>query len=518
MSEIKPSQGDAIHDKAMPNQPSSAPRDQTLSLDELSQQPTSMVSNQDISSQQFPAKAPPQGENSLLRLAVVGHTNTGKTSLLRTLLEDRHFGEVKDSAGTTRHVEGARIRVNGQALIELFDTPGLEDGIGLLDYLEQLAQYAGRRLDGPESIRVFLESPESQRRFEQEARVLTKLLACDAGLYVVDIRDPVLSKHKDELAILARCGKPLVAILNFIHSEHNYLSQWRDALARLGLYMSIEFDTVAPALDGQEQLYQKLALVLDSYAPQLSALSADIKQQRSLRRTIGFNMVAELLIDVAAFKIASQTDEQSMQQQWAVLQDKVRQREQACINSLLTHYRFAAQDYPGQSLPIQGERWGMDLFHPDALLDMGIHVGKGFAAGAMAGAAVDVFTAGLSLGTAALLGGIVGSVWQGADKFGKRLMGRIQGYQELSVDDGVLRLLALRGLQLLDALERRGHAAQHAIQLSDSHIKQLQEGDLPEEIGLARRHPEWSSLSEDYERDRERDMAIKSLAQQLREQ
>lgn len=518
MSEIKPSQGDAIHDKAMPNQPSSAPRDQTLSLDELSQQPTSMVSNQDISSQQFPAKAPPQGENSLLRLAVVGHTNTGKTSLLRTLLEDRHFGEVKDSAGTTRHVEGARIRVNGQALIELFDTPGLEDGIGLLDYLEQLAQYAGRRLDGPESIRVFLESPESQRRFEQEARVLTKLLACDAGLYVVDIRDPVLSKHKDELAILARCGKPLVAILNFIHSEHNYLSQWRDALARLGLHMSIEFDTVAPALDGQEQLYQKLALVLDSYAPQLSALSADIKQQRSLRRTIGFNMVAELLIDVAAFKIASQTDEQSMQQQWAVLQDKVRQREQACINSLLTHYRFAAQDYPGQSLPIQGERWGMDLFHPDALLDMGIHVGKGFAAGAMAGAAVDVFTAGLSLGTAALLGGIVGSVWQGADKFGKRLMGRIQGYQELSVDDGVLRLLALRGLQLLDALERRGHAAQHAIQLSDSHIKQLQEGDLPEEIGLARRHPEWSSLSEDYEHERERDMAIKSLAQQLREQ
>ena len=192
-------------------------------------------------------------------------------------------------------------------------------------------------------------------------------------------------------ALLARCGKPLVAILNFIHSEHNYLSQWRDALARLGLHMSIEFDTVAPALDGQEQLYQKLALVLDSYAPQLSALSADIKQQRSLRRTIGFNMVAELLIDVAAFKIASQTDEQSMQQQWAVLQDKVRQREQACINSLLTHYRFAAQDYPGQSLPIQGERWGMDLFHPDALLDMGIHVGKGFAAGIPLTATVTAF-------------------------------------------------------------------------------------------------------------------------------
>lgn len=457
-------------------------------------------------------------QQQLLRLAVVGHTNTGKTSLLRTLLEDRHFGEVKDSAGTTRHVEGARIRVNGQPLIELFDTPGLEDGIGLLDYLDQLEQHSGRRLDGPESIRLFLDSPESQRRFEQEARVLNKLLDCDAGLYVVDIRDPVLSKHKDELAILARCGKPLVAILNFIHSEHNYLSDWRGALARLGLHMSIEFDTVAPALDGQEQLYQKLALVMDQFASQLTALSADIKQQRSLRRTIAFNILAELVIDVAAYKITSQTDEHSMQQQWAVLQDKIRKREQEGINSLLTHYRFAAQDYPGQTLPIKGERWGMDLFNPDALLDMGIHVGKGFAAGAMAGAAVDVFTAGLSLGAAALLGGIVGSVWQGADKFGKRIMGRLQGYHELSVDDGVIRLLMLRGLQLIDALERRGHAAQHAIQLSDSYIKQLREGDLPEEIAQARRHPEWSSFADDYERDSERDAAIKSLAQQLRNQ
>lgn len=455
--------------------------------------------------------------DQLLRLAVVGHTNTGKTSLLRTLLEDRHFGEVRDSAGTTRHVEGARIRVNGKALIELFDTPGLEDGIGLLDYLDQIEQYSGRRLDGPESIRLFLDSPESQRRFEQEARVLNKLLNCEAGLYVVDIRDPVLSKHKDELAILARCGKPLVAVLNFIHSETNYLHQWRGALARLGLHMSIEFDTVAPALDGHQQLYQKLALVLDQYAQPLSTLSADIKQQRLLRRTVAFNIVAELLIDVAAFKISSLTDEDSMQEQWAILQEKVRQREQQCIHSLLTHYRFAAQDYPGQALPINGERWGMDLFHPDALLDMGIHVGKGFAAGAMAGAAVDVFTAGLSLGAAALLGGIVGSVWQGADKFGKRIMGRLQGYHELSVDDAVLRLLGLRNLQLLDALERRGHAAQQAIQLSECSVKQLKEGDLPDEVAQARRHPDWSSLSEENQRDHQREQAIKSLALKLRQ-
>ncbi|WP_071059175.1 DUF3482 domain-containing protein [Pelistega sp. MC2] len=453
--------------------------------------------------------------NQLLRLAIVGHTNTGKTSLLRTLLEDRSFGEVKNAAGTTRHVEGARIQVHGQGLIELYDTPGLEDGIGLHDYLDQLAQHYGSRVDGPESITQFLDSPESTKRFEQEARVLRKLLDCDAGLYVVDIRDPVLAKHKDELAILAQCGKPLIAILNFIHSENNYLEEWRTTLARLGLHMSIEFDTVAPAIDGKEQLYQKLALVLDKHSAALIGLAEDIKQQRSLRRTVAFNMLAELLIDVASLKVTSQTDEHSVSTQWAAIQDKIRQRENKFISNLLTHYRFSVQDYPNQSLPIEGERWGMDLFSPDAMADMGIHLSKGFAAGAMAGAAIDVLTAGLSLGTAALLGGIVGSVWQGADKLGKRIMGRIQGYHELSVDDAVIRLLAIRGLQLIDALEHRGHAAQDIITLNESSVKQLQEGDLPEQIRQARYNPEWSTMGENYERESARDVAIHGLAQYL---
>lgn len=452
---------------------------------------------------------------NILRLAVVGHTNTGKTSLLRTLLEDCSFGEIQNAPGTTRHVEGARIQVNAQSSIELYDTPGLEDGIGLHDYLDQLSQFQQQRLDGPDSILNFLDSPESKGRFEQEARVLRQLLNCDAGLYVVDIRDPILAKHKDELAILARCGKPLVAILNFIHSENNYLSDWRDTLSRLSIHMSIEFDTVAPAIDGKAQLYQKLALVLDKHSTALTDLAENIKQQRQLRKTMAMNILAELLIDVASLKVSSQTDEQSMQIQWATIQERIRQRESKFIKDILKHYRFSEQDYPGQNLPIEGERWGMDLFHPDALMDMGVHVGKGFAAGAMAGATIDVFTGGLSLGTAALIGGVVGSVWQSVDKLGKRILGKIQGFEELSVDDAVIRLLGLRGLQLIDALEHRGHAAQEVINLSKSTITQWQEGKLPEEINQARANPTWSSIGDDFENESDRNKAIKALAKTL---
>ena len=66
-----------------------------------------------------------------LTLAVVGHTNVGKTSLLRTLTRDVGFGEVSHRPSTTRHVEGARLSVDGEPLLELYDTPGLEDAIAL---------------------------------------------------------------------------------------------------------------------------------------------------------------------------------------------------------------------------------------------------------------------------------------------------------------------------------------------------------------------------------------------------
>ena len=52
-----------------------------------------------------------------LSLAVVGHTNTGKTSLLRTLLRDSTFGEVKNAPSTTRHVEEALINDGDDSLV-----------------------------------------------------------------------------------------------------------------------------------------------------------------------------------------------------------------------------------------------------------------------------------------------------------------------------------------------------------------------------------------------------------------
>jgi len=471
-----------------------------------------------------------------LRLAVVGHTNTGKTSLLRTLTRDPGFGQVQDSPGTTRQVEGARLLIEGMSAVELYDTPGMEDGIALRDYLDRLSE-PGERIDGPERIRRFLDSPESQRRFEQEARVLRKLLDCDAGLYVVDVRDPVLGKHKDELAILADCGHPLLPVLNFTHAPRQRLADWREALARLGLHAMVEFDTVAPALDGEAQLYDKLALLMDGYASLLGDLKRDIARQRTQRHDDAVRLVAEMLIDIAALRLLSEPDEPAVKEATRKLREQVRARENACVQALLKRYNFNRRDFSEHALPLEGERWGMDLFHPQALKDFGIHVGKGMAAGAMAGATLDVFTAGLSLGAATMLGAAVGGLWQGADKLGKRVLGRLQGYREITASDAVIRLLAIRQMSLIDALEQRGHAAQEPIVLdvlagdgeasgaaapasaeqeeTRKRREALRTRDLPDPLLEARSQPRWSSLAEDFENTPRRRHALKVLAAYL---
>ncbi|MCY1336106.1 small GTP-binding protein domain protein [compost metagenome] len=450
-----------------------------------------------------------------LKLAVVGHTNVGKTSLLRTLLRDRDFGEVSHRPSTTRHVEGARLSVDGEPLLELYDTPGLEDAIALLDHLERLER-PGERMDGPARLARFLDGSEARQRFEQEAKVLRQLLASDAGLYVIDAREPVLAKYRDELAVLAMCGRPLLPVLNFVASEGHREADWREALARLGLHALVRFDSVAPPLDGEQRLYDSLALLLERARPQLQRLVDDHQTQRRLRLEAGSRLIAELLLDVAACRRSVPAQEEALRAATESLRQQVRQREQRCVEALLRLYAFSREDAAAGELPLLGGRWGDDLFNPETLKQLGVRLGGGMAAGAAAGAGVDLLVGGLTLGAAAALGALAGGAWQTVGHYGERLLGKLKGQRELTVDDAILRLLALRQRKLLAALDARGHAAFEAIRVDTPEEKQWREGKLPAVLAKARAHPEWSSLNPGAELEQaERQGWVASLAKGL---
>lgn len=433
----------------------------------------------------------------VLKVAVVGHTNAGKTSLLRTLTRDETFGEVSASPGTTRHVEGAVLLVGDKPCVELYDTPGLEDSINLLEHLDRLRRE--RSTPWFDVIAAFLDSAEARSRFEQESKALRQFLHSDVALYVIDARDRVLGKHRDELEILVRCARPVVPVLNFVAAPDAEVAAWREQLSKLSMHAVAEFDTVVLNEHAEQRLFEKMLTLLDPFRPTLEALIADRKRQRAMLVRDSAELVADLLIDVAAFTVTVASGDAPVRKALASTHDAVRGREQQCVDALLELFRFRADDYEAEAVPVEDGHLGLDLFNPASLKRFGIRAGSGAAAGAAAGLAVDVMTGGLSLGAAAALGATVGALWGSFDTHGRRIAHALRGYTELRVKETTLRLLALRQLDLVHALLRRGHAAQDRIRLdaaADWSRRDWVEGDLPSVLLEARAHPEWSRLGD----------------------
>ncbi|OCG27019.1 hypothetical protein A9G11_00420 [Gilliamella sp. wkB108] len=447
-----------------------------------------------------------------LKLAVVGHTNVGKTSLLRTLIRNSDFGTVLDKPGTTRHVESITLPLAQQKSIIFYDTPGLEDSLALYDYINQLT-LSKSKLDGIDKLTIFLQSPEAENVFNQEAKVIKQLINSDAGIYVIDVREPVLDKYHDELAILASSDKPMLAVLNFTAQEGENEKNWKRLLSRVGIHAIIHFDAVFPPVDGEERLYQSLALLIEPAKAILDEWLTKITELREYRNHTANLIIAETLVDVTAYyEMAKPDDKQAITD----MQNNVRKREQKAINELLRLYQFNFAQESEESLPLIEGRYKSDLFNVDALKMMGVHLTKGFVSGATIGASIDLATGGISLGSAALIGAAVGSLMQTAKHYGSRMRYRLSGYSKLSVDDVVICFLSLRLMCLKESLNHRSHANTSPIRLSKLDKNKWQTGVLPKSLKVARRYSQWSTLNKGTKRhDKKRQSAIREVAEQL---
>lgn len=417
-----------------------------------------------------------------LSLAVVGHTNTGKTSLLRTLLRDSTFGEVKNAPSTTRHVEEALINDGDDSLVYLYDTPGLEDAGGVLDWLET---HTSARDDGIERIQQFLNNHEAHHEFNQEAKVLRQVIQSDMAMYVIDAREPVLNKYKDELTILSWCAKPIMPVFNFTQNQD--LTAWTNMLARRNLHVYAGFDTVAFDFEGEIRLWDNLATML----PKRDILDRLINMRRREWQRLDTEArreIADFLLDAAAFtqEIAENDDPAPTLE---VMQSEIRQLERQMQQRLFTLYRFY-HDEVGSDSTWMPKAFKQDPFDSELLKHYGIRTGTGATAGALIGLGLDIATLGGSLGLGTAIGGLLGGILPNAQD----ITDKINGRQTLHIDPETLTLLAARALDLLHVLQTRGHAAQSHIELKERKAP-WNAAKLPSELNKARSNRKWSSLN-----------------------
>ncbi len=439
-----------------------------------------------------------------LKLAVVGHTNTGKTSILRTLLRDMYFGEVKNEAATTRHVEQALLSDSqtGAALVALYDTPGLEDASGLMDWLED--NTASRR-DGIERLQQFLASSVANsieaaqentylEDYSQEAKVIRQLLASDMAIYVIDAREPVLGKYKDELAILSWAAIPVMPVFNFTDSAdariNANVTAWQTMLARRNLHISTQFDSVAFEFDDEITLWRNLAtMVTPPYI--LERLIERRMEDWAQLYEQALIIIADFLINMAACVREIQEEDDPLPV-LTEMQEAVRQSERMMQSDLLNLYKF--YDNTAVATPLKLSEYQQDPFDPELLKSYGLRTTSGAAAGALLGLGIDAAALGTTLGLGAALGGLAGGLLSNTSSIADKLT----GVKRLYIDPATLTLLATRSLDLLASLRHRGHAA-----TPDSPVLELQAhstppwapNKLPSELKKARSKPNWSGLN-----------------------
>jgi len=436
-------------------------------------------------------------QQQAILIAVVGHTNAGKTSLLRTLTRRANFGEVSQRPGTTRHVESADLEVNGQAAVRFFDTPGLEDAVALREHLAGLDPQA----TPPERIRNFLQGPEAHGVFEQEAKVLRTMLGIDAAFLVIDVREPVLPKFRDEIELLNSCARPVLPVLNFVRDAASREPAWKELLSAYGLHVQVRFDAAAPFVGAERELYTDLSTLLRDRRELLHSVVDSLAAEAAERRRSACARIAELLVDAAALRRTVPAEEFAdtarRKALVSALQKDVFDKAQRCTDDLLALYGFRQDDAGEAPLPLVEGRWTLDFFSPEAMKDAGLRLGKGAVIGAAVGVVADLAVAGISLGAGAAVGGAIGgAVSQGWGPFGRKLVNKLRDVHELTIEDGVLFAVVAWQLKLTRALEQRGHAATGRLAAETSATQDAPTRATAAAIRAARparNHPEWES-------------------------
>ena len=434
-----------------------------------------------------------------LRLVVVGHVNAGKTTLIRSLARQCGFGTVSPLPASTDRVEAMELTL-GDARLSWTDTPGFEDPIALGERFAGLAQPAPA-----ERLRALLQQPQVVVEHAGEWRALGEALQADVLVLVVDSVELVLPKHRATLELLRACGRPVVAVLNRPGHPEARPEEWAEVLAAHGVNDVLRLDAFAPEPAATLGLMRALAGLLSARRPLAGGLEAAWLGEDRRRRAAGLVIVADTLVSLAARREtlarADAADPARKQQAMDRFRRAVIEEAESAERLLMAHHGFPAgamREGPAAPL-VEGltGRWEDDLFNAEVLKDAGGKLAGGAALGAAIGLGADVALAGLSLGTGAALGAAVGSIAsQGLAPTGRKLLQRVTGQLDLTLEDAALVVLAGRLLAVDDALQRRGHGAigpwrmSRPVLLDNAAADALVQGVTP-----ARGHPEWSAAS-----------------------
>ena len=447
------------------------------------------------------------GPGQPLRIALVGHTNTGKTSLLQTLLRRRDIGEVSPHSRTTRAVEAGEVTDHEGVVAVLLDTPGIEESDRLRDALE-----SGQtdRYDDPRTLLDrFLASPAAAdvNDLGLEAASVRAALGADVLLYAIDAREEPKPKHLDELAVLAATARPLVPVLNYAAHPAAQPAAWRGELARQGLHATVAFDAVVYDDAGERRLLAALKVPAPGHEAALERWLALRARERHEAIDAAADVAGELLITAAAAVVVTAPGPRDEAARRVAVEDAterllagLRQRETAARDRMAAMLGFYGAEARAVTLEVTEALGGVDFLSPASLERAGLWAaGAGVAgAGLAATGALVGIAGGVPLVGVVVLGAAVGATLGATGASAPKVLRRLRGQEEVRLGDACVELLAARAVATIRAMLARGHAAIEPVPIEKAVNESLEHDAGPAwraSWATARGRAEWSELS-----------------------
>lgn len=359
-------------------------------------------------------------------LVVVGHPNKGKSSIVATLAEDGAVA-IAPRPGTTIRADRFPMRVEGELLYTLIDTPGFENARRALDWMRHHDPGVDRR---NEAVSAFIQQHRDDPAFRNEVELLGPLVDGDAPvgvLYVVDGSIPYSDEYEAEMEILRWAGRPRMALINKIGSA-DYTGPWRTALDQ---YFSIvrSFNAVAAPFDKHLELLRGFGELREGWAEPMRHAAEVLESQRRKKRETAARQIAGMLADMLTLtesKTLSQGDDASPHKEalQSKLRGRLRQHERRCRQGVEETYGHGGLEREEGDVESQ-ELLAGDLFSEHAWVLFGLRkkhlVLAGAAGGAATGGVIDASVGAASFMAGALVGAVVGGGlgWYSAGRVAK---------------------------------------------------------------------------------------------------
>lgn len=343
--------------------------------------------------------------------AVVGHPNKGKSSVVATLSQNDAIA-IALEPGTTRQCQRYAMTVDGHTLYTLVDTPGFQRPRALLEWLKAHSLSASDRAD---TVAAFLVQHRGDDRYRDECELLTPIMKGAGIIYVVDGSIPYSAVHEAEMTILRWTGQPSLALINSIGAD-DYSDTWKAALGQFFQRVK-QFNALEAPYEEHLKLLQAFGQLEPNWEQPLEAAIHHMEEQRQQREIQAADLIERALENMMSHQQQSilpaeqikseQTLDTRLRENWYGHQRQREQRLREDIERLYQHHRIERQE---AALEWHSDH---DLFSESNRRFWGVSrkylAGAGFGAGALGGVGVDALTLGGSLGTGALIGGLIGA-------------------------------------------------------------------------------------------------------------